>query len=478
MFIELHILQNFAPSNLNRDETGTPKSCQFGDVPRARVSSQALKRAARDFVRKNELLDPKILGKRSLLIVDKLKQILMNDFGKEESDAAYVAKYVLAKTNWKKDDEKEESEALQFLGSNVIRKIAEMCNENWDLFQESLSLDDEKKELKKKEKSLKSEITSLTKKVAVGGTDEQKSELDGKTNELEEIKPKLAENEELTKEANKKLNKLMADIKKILGAKQTPDIAMFGRMLANAPEFAIDAASQVAHAISTHTVNNAEFDYFTAIDEFKKELKPNSDAGAAMIGSTDFNSACYYRYANIDLNLLRDNLKNAGDSEIDGDSETQSKEMREKLAQKRVNDLAKKTVEAFLTSFVIAVPSGKQNSFASPTLPTFVLGVIREGYLCSLANAFSKPIRLRDEDDFGLVEKSIQQMTKHFFNKERMYGKTVGTKYGTFCSESSDEFVFMPEENKAVTVDLIESDSLEDLIENLTGQIFGSTNGE
>lgn len=456
MFIELHILQNFAPSNLNRDETGTPKSCQFGDVPRARVSSQALKRAARDFVKKNELLDPKILGKRSLLIVDKLKQILMQDFGKEESDAAYVARYVLAKTNWKKDDEKDDSEALQFLGSNVIRQIAEMCNENWDLFQESLSLDDEKKEFKKKEKSLKSEITSLTKKVAVNGTDEHKTELDGKNKELEEIQPKLAENEELSKEANKKLNKLTADIKEKLGAKQTPDIAMFGRMLANAPEFAIDAASQVAHAISTHTVNNAEFDYFTAIDEFKKELKPNADAGAAMIGSTDFNSACYYRYANIDLSLLKDNLKNA----------------------ENTNALAIETVRAFLTSFVVAVPSGKQNSFASPTLPTFVLGVIREGYLCSLANAFSNPIRLRDEDDFGLVEKSIQQMTKHFFNKERMYGKTVGTKYGTFCSESSDEFVFVPEENKSGTIDLVESDSLEDLIENLTDRIFDDSNGE
>ncbi|MGH2353252.1 MAG: type I-E CRISPR-associated protein Cas7/Cse4/CasC, partial [Chloroflexota bacterium] len=30
MIIELHLMQNFAPSNLNRDDTGQPKDCEFG----------------------------------------------------------------------------------------------------------------------------------------------------------------------------------------------------------------------------------------------------------------------------------------------------------------------------------------------------------------------------------------------------------------------------------------------------------------
>jgi hypothetical protein len=42
MLIELHAIQNFAPSNLNRDDTGAPKDCLFGGYRRARVSSQAL----------------------------------------------------------------------------------------------------------------------------------------------------------------------------------------------------------------------------------------------------------------------------------------------------------------------------------------------------------------------------------------------------------------------------------------------------
>src|SRR5437870_6535697 len=47
MFIELHLIQNFAPANLNRDDTGSPKDCEFGGVRRARISSQCLKRSIR-----------------------------------------------------------------------------------------------------------------------------------------------------------------------------------------------------------------------------------------------------------------------------------------------------------------------------------------------------------------------------------------------------------------------------------------------
>ena len=47
MKIDLHLLQNFAPANLNRDDTGAPKDCDFGGFRRARISSQCLKRSMR-----------------------------------------------------------------------------------------------------------------------------------------------------------------------------------------------------------------------------------------------------------------------------------------------------------------------------------------------------------------------------------------------------------------------------------------------
>ena len=46
-FLQLHLLTAFGPSNLNRDDTGRPKSVAFGGVQRLRVSSQSLKRAWR-----------------------------------------------------------------------------------------------------------------------------------------------------------------------------------------------------------------------------------------------------------------------------------------------------------------------------------------------------------------------------------------------------------------------------------------------
>ena len=56
MFVELHLLQNFAPSNLNRDDTGAPKDCEFGGYRRARISSQCLKRAIRTEFKNGQLL--------------------------------------------------------------------------------------------------------------------------------------------------------------------------------------------------------------------------------------------------------------------------------------------------------------------------------------------------------------------------------------------------------------------------------------
>jgi len=47
MLIEIHMIQNYSPANLNRDDLGAPKTCLFGGVMRARISSQCLKRSIR-----------------------------------------------------------------------------------------------------------------------------------------------------------------------------------------------------------------------------------------------------------------------------------------------------------------------------------------------------------------------------------------------------------------------------------------------
>jgi CRISPR system Cascade subunit CasC len=120
-----------------------------------------------------------------------------------------------------------------------------------------------------------------------------------------------------------------------------------------------------------------------------------------MMGVTAFNSACFYRYARIDWDLLVKNL--------DGDKE-----------------LARKTVEGFLRAAALAIPTGKQNSFAAQNPPDFMLGVTRkDGQSWSLANAFETPVK--PGRDGGLMSASIQKLNDYWAKLNKVYGGDVIT---------------------------------------------------
>lgn len=122
-----------------------------------------------------------------------------------------------------------------------------------------------------------------------------------------------------------------------LNENPTVDMVLFGRMVASAPSLNYDAAAQVAHSISTHTVQN-EFDYFTAVDD----CAPEDNAGAGHLGTVEYNSATLYRYATV--NVLE-------------------------LVRTLGAEQAAQTVRAFGEAFIRSMPTGKQNSFANRTLP-------------------------------------------------------------------------------------------------------------
>jgi CRISPR system Cascade subunit CasC len=162
-------------------------------------------------------------------------------------------------------------------------------------------------------------------------------------------------------------------------------------MLAEQPELGLEAACQVAHALSTHRVT-MEMDFYTAVDD----LKADDTAGAGMMGFTGFDSACFYRYARIDWRQLVQNLN--------GDA-----------------GLARRTVEGFLRALVAAVPSGKQNSFAANNPPNLLLAVVRQdGMGWSLANAFEKPVYPRG--DSGLVAPSAVALDAYWGRLCQVYG--------------------------------------------------------
>jgi CRISPR system Cascade subunit CasC len=332
LFLEFHLIQNFAPSNLNRDDTGAPKDAIFGGQRRARVSSQCFKRAVRLAASEHELLPQANRGIRT----KKLKALLLERLaGRDAEEAGAKIEVALAAAGLKvKDDGK--TEYLLFLGEGEVSAFAALIEQHWD----ELPVGGDKKSKKDAKASLPADIVKKAKALLDGG--------------------------------------------------KAVDVALFGRMLADLPSVNQDAACQVAHAISTHRVER-EFDYFTAVDD-----KGDADeTGAGMIGQVEFNSATLYRYAVLDLRKLLASLQ--------GDRE-----------------LALSAVEAFTRALALAIPSGKQNSFAAHNPPEFAGLCLRHATPLSLANAFEKPVAPRA--DQALTEQSVERLAVYEGKLAAVYG--------------------------------------------------------
>lgn len=421
MIVELHLLQNFAPSNLNRDETGAPKSAIFGGYTRARVSSQSIKRAARRLVVKRGWLEPQYLGKLSKLFKESkngeegkegLVDFLVKEYGKTREEAGPVADALFERVGLKFKTN-DELASLLYLGNEQIAQIKKLAIEKWDSFQENTRLQQELAMIKKEIGSIKRKSKKIKDSLDKASPSSTEAEAEAK---LAEYKTKLESEEKKSKAIEAEIEKVKKQLdeavgkrmREILDTKFTSDIAMFGRMIADAPEYNIDAACQVAHPISTHIVGEVELDYFTALDD----LKPKEKAGAAHVDTADFNSACYYRYANVDVEQLKENLR-------DGEA-----------------ILPKKTLEAFLRGFIEAVPTGKQNTFASPTETSLALVVVREAGTLSLANAFAKPVQPKDGE--GLIELSIEALDEHFSTLRKLCGEWAGITKVAVCTTRPD----------------------------------------
>lgn len=332
MILELHLIQNFAPSNLNRSDTGSPKDCTFGGFRRARISSQCFKRAMRDYFRENFSKQNNLAERSTRLLEEISNKLTERDRSKEEAEKVVVN--ALAGIDIKMSKrEPSKTEYLLFFGRDEIESFTELCNENFE--------------------------------------------------------------DLLNNNAPKNLAKTFKN--KLDGGKAA-DLGLFGRMLANLPDKNRDASSQVAHAISTHKVG-MEFDFFTAVDD----LKPEDTAGSDHLGTVEFNSACFYRYANVNVEKLKENLQ--------GD-----------------DDLTRQTIEAFIRSAIEAIPTGKQNSFATHEKPNFVLAVVRDAGFCSLANSFETPAKEKEWNDAnkelreGLVRNSIEKLAAHWDAVSGVYG--------------------------------------------------------
>ena len=254
MLYEIHMLKNYPPTNLNRDDTGSPKTCLFGGVTRGRVSSQCLKRSWRTSPSFRAEIGDENLGIRTrklpVLVAEKLVEMGVS---KEFAEAVQPRLTGIGNKEGKETKDGNATAQVIFYAKEDIIAVAETVK----VFLDKCKTVKDVQKLKAKEIQ-----------AAVPGGD---------------VRP------------------------------VTLDIALFGRMVTSDAFRDVEASMQVAHAISTNKVS-VESDYFTAMDDMLSG-ESMDELGAAMIGDVDFNASCYYVYASIDTDALAKNLEYAEEPE-------------------------------------------------------------------------------------------------------------------------------------------------------------------
>lgn len=356
--IEFHILQSFPVTCLNRDDVGAPKTAVVGGSTRARVSSQCWKRQVRMQLKELGI----VTGTRTKL----LKQMV--------------------------------STACRALDAS--EEQAEKCGAKIEQVFIKGAKEGDKKKGKKKE-----EAAEAAEEVELGGE---------KTDTLIFLSPseiaKLAEafkaqgfdpEKVITqKDAKKQAKEVAALIGKPNLSVDGLDIALFGRMVAQAATMNVEAAASFAHAISTHKVTN-EVEFFTALDDLQEE------PGSAHMGSLEFNSATYYRYVSLDVGQLWQSLCGVAVPEA---------------------------VEAFVKALYLAVPSARQTTQSGACPWEFARVFVRKGQ--RLQAPFETAVKAKDG---GFLEPSKAALTEYLSKKEKLAGSLFG-KIGAYAFGDDENY--------------------------------------
>ncbi len=375
VLVEFHLVQNYAPSNLNRDESGSPKDCYFGGIRRARISSQCLKKNIRSSEEFKEALEETkkeaLIGIRTrkmpLMVMQKLIQMKVD--AKTAKDAA-IALMKIGKSEKAEKAEKDDEGKSKKSGKTKEEK--EIKDE--DLITPQIMFFSQKEI---------DEIANVLKKM------------------IDEKKPASELNQNLVKEH---LNKA--------GIKFIPvDMAMFGRMITSEAFENVEASFQAAHAISTNKLEQ-EYDFFTAVEDVFDASKKMKSQGSAMMDEVEYNSSCFYKYFALDTDDFIENFTKGSKEKADLDEA--------KLVLKAV-------IKGLVKALTFNNPTGKQNSFAAHNPPQTILIEVSEKKIpMSYANAFLKPVFPTITDD--LLTKSTKVLID-FVNKSAEKYKLKKDRY-------------------------------------------------
>lgn len=369
-FIEMHALRSFPPSNLNRDDLGTPKTAVFGGARRLRISSQCLKRTWRMSEQFRGTFAEDQLGIRT----DRLPAEVLKALGGDKFDKA-------------------SGDGLVALLASIGKKNAkDKAGDDGD-DDESTPSRDQASEPDAAERPRTAHLLFLS-----------RQEIEGVAQFAREKTDALAKVFNKKKVDNKAIEKLRSELQDHLEhhtSKNAVDVGLFGRFVTSDEFDTVDGALQVAHALGTQKVE-IEYDYFTAVDDL------GDTTGAGHLGESEYASSVLYLYACCDLGQLEQNLGARGANGRRSDQEAR--------------DLARKSLPALVRAMAEATPKGKKTGTAPHTPAEYIEVVVRRGAPLSFANAFTKPVGPREADG-DVMAASISRLTNHRDRIESAYGR-------------------------------------------------------
>lgn len=260
--IDIHVIQSVPYANLNRDDTGSPKTATYGAVDRIRVSSQAWKRPMRTYLEDRLATYSESESDQAFRTVNYVEILadILTVHGMSEADATHAGKVVFKNPDKKfpKDRPKADAESSDEVVDDPTGE-----NKRVLMFLTQTQYDD------------------LARYVLANQADIAAAVVD--------VKDKGE-----FKAHRKQITEIISEPRGL--------VRLFGRMLAHLPVANTDSAVQVAHALTVHA-QIAEPDYLTAVEDH-----PIDDSrGAAHMLSADFASGTFYRYASINLDTLTEN---------------------------------------------------------------------------------------------------------------------------------------------------------------------------
>ncbi|WP_392900685.1 type I-E CRISPR-associated protein Cas7/Cse4/CasC [Streptomyces sp. LN699] len=367
LYLDVHLVQSYPYSNLNRDRQGAPKSARYGGVTRARQSSQNGKRHTRRAVENATGIRAVRTRGVPKAVAERLERLGW------EADVALMAGQMLILAAGVKGlgiADSQGTNALLFLPESALDALAELANEH-------------RGEITQAAADVTAEMEKAAKKTTRKLSDaDQAADGDG------EDEPAVGESSVLAKYAAKVLPKV-----EVLGILQSRNasVAAFGRMLANEAGSTVDGAVQMAHGLSTHAAGT-QLDYFTAVDDLLQD--EGTETGAGHMGDNRYTSATFYRYASLNVSELVGNL--------DGDTKT-----------------GLQVTAEFVKAFVTTVLPAKSSGTAPFTVPHLVYVALRSDRPVSLVGAYESAV---PDSTQGYVPASLARLDEHAAAHHRFLG--------------------------------------------------------